>query len=72
MLEKVIKLWKQILNLAEIATDKAVLIIDGELVEGAEVFVEQDGEYVPASDGEYAVEDGRVIVVAEGKVAEIR
>ena len=71
MLEKVIKLWKQILKLAEITTDKAVLIVDGEITEGAEVFVEQEGEYVPASDGEYIAED-KIIVVAEGKISEIR
>lgn len=66
-----LKLWKQMLQLAEIETDKAKLIVESELAEGVEVFVEKDGEFVPAEDGEYATED-KVIVVAEGKVVEIR
>ena len=57
MLKNVIKLWKQMLQLAEIETDKAKLIVESELAEGVEVFVEQDGEYVPAEDGEYEAED---------------
>lgn len=71
MLKNVIKLWKQMLQLAEIETDKATLIVESEVAEGVEVFVEQDGEYVPAEDGEYEAED-KIIVVADGKVAEIR
>lgn len=67
----VIKLWKAILRLSEIETDKAKLIVESELVEGVEVFVEKEGEYVPAEDGEYIAED-KVIVVADGKVTEIR
>ena len=67
----VLKLWKQMLQLAEIETDKAKLIVESELAEGVEVFVEQEGEFVPAEDGEYATED-KIIVVAEGKVVEIR
>ena len=71
MLKNVIKLWKQMLQLAEIETDKAKLIVESELAEGVEVFVEQDGEYVPAEDGEYEAED-KIIVIADGKIAEIR
>ena len=49
---------------------------DGELAEGYEVYMEQENEageleYVPVPDGEYKVED-KTIVVAEGKVSEIR
>lgn len=49
---------------------------DGELAEGYEVYMEQEDEngelqYVPVPDGEYKVED-KTIVVAEGKVSEIR
>lgn len=49
---------------------------DGDIAEGYEVFMEQEDEngelqYVPVPDGEYKVED-KVIVVAEGKVSEIR
>ena len=69
--QNVIKLWKAILKLSEIATDKAVLIVESELTEGVEVFVEKEGEYVPAEDGEYVAED-KVILVEDGKVVEIR
>ena len=57
-----------------IATDNGELIWDGEedLEAGREVFVERDGELVPAPDGEYRTEDGKTIVVVEGRVAEIR
>ena len=49
---------------------------DGELAEGYEVYMEVEDEngelqYVPVPDGEYRVED-KTIVVAEGKVSEIR
>ena len=49
---------------------------DGELAEGYEVYMEQEDEngeiqYVPVPDGEYRVEE-KVIVVADGKVSEIR
>ena len=49
---------------------------DGDLAEGYEVYMEVEDEngelqYVPVPDGEYKVED-KTIVVAEGKVSEIR
>ena len=66
----VLKLWKQILKLSEVETDKGKLIVESEIAEGVEVFVENEGEFVPAPDGEYDAED-RIIVVAEGKIAEI-
>jgi len=52
------------------ATDKGELTWEGEedLKEGDAVFM--DGE--PAPDGEYRTEDKKVIVVVEGKVAEIK
>lgn len=65
-----LKLSKMILSLASVETDKGVLNYEGELVEGVEVFIEKEGEFVPADDGEYIVED-KIIVVAEGKVKEI-
>lgn len=60
-------------QMGEVKTDKAVLVFDGEeLKEGMEVYVVgEDGEPVPAEDGDYTVEDGKVIKVVEGKVAEI-
>ena len=57
-------------------TDKGVLYWLGneDLAEGVEVFVDAEGEegLVPAPDGEYKTEDGKTIVVVEGRVAEIR
>ena len=49
---------------------------DGEIAEGYEVYMEQEDEngelqYVPVPDGEYKI-DNKTIVVAEGKVSEIR
>lgn len=56
------------------ATDNGELIWDGEedLKEGDAVFIEEEGERRPAPDGEYRTEDGKTIVVVEGRVAEIR
>lgn len=71
-------LLKSILSLkfGAVETDKGRLVWDGEedLKEGDEVFVEGEGEETvkPADDGEYLTEDGKTIVVVEGKVAEIR
>ena len=67
-----LKLRKSLLQLAEVETDKGVLVIESELAEGVEVFVEdENGEWIPAEDGEYMTED-KVIVVADGKVAELK
>jgi len=69
---KLLQLAKLVAKFSEVSTDKGVLISDGELVEGVEVFVEVDGELSPADDGEYKLENEDVVVVADGKVAEIR
>lgn len=62
-------LQKLLLQFGEVSTDKGLLEYTGEeLVVGAEVFIE--GE--PAPDGEYKIAEGKVIVVADGKVAEIK
>ena len=59
-------------NLASVATDNGELLYDGELEVGTEVFVaDAEGNQTPAPDGDYALENGNVIVVADGKVAEI-
>lgn len=64
-----------LMQLAEVETDRAKLIFDApELKEGVEVFVESDGEnedYIPAPDGDYKTNDGKIIKVANGVVAEI-
>lgn len=72
MNKNLMKLAKMILALEATATDKANLVHEGELEVGSEVFVEdENGELQPAEDGEYMTED-KVIVVADGKVTEIR
>lgn len=62
-------LQKLLLQFGEMSTDKGLLEYTGEeLMVGAEVFI--DGN--PAPDGEYKIAEGKVIVVADGKVAEIK
>ena len=63
------------IKMGEVNTDKGRLVWDGEedLKAGDEVFqIGEDNEPHPAADGEYITEDGKTIVVAEGKVAEIK
>lgn len=55
-----------------VATDKGDLLYDGELAVGTEVFVaDEEGNRTPAEDGDYVLENGTTLKVAEGKVAEI-
>ena len=58
-----------------IQTDKGKLEWDNEdrdLQAGDAVYIRnEDGERIPAPDGDYTTEDGKVIKVADGKVAEI-
>lgn len=64
-----LELQKMLLQFGSQATDKGTLEYAGESFEvGIEVYIEDE----PAADGEYTQEDGTVIVVADGKVAEIR
>ncbi len=66
------KLRNLLLTCGSVETDKATLLYEGELEVGTEVFVEnENGEIVPAEDGEY-VDGDKTYVVAEGKVAEIK
>lgn len=63
------------LQFGAVATDKGELRweADRDLAAGDDVFVEdENGEIVPAPDGDYTTEDGKVITVVEGKVAEIK
>ena len=59
---------------AAVSTDKGNLIYNTDMLEvGSEVFVEdENGENVPAADGEYMLEDGRTVEVEGGKVTEIK
>lgn len=73
MNSKLLKLARMVMNLAEMKTDNGVLISDAEIEVGREVFIEdENNELVAAPDGEYKAEDGKIFVVADGKVAEIR
>ena len=58
-----------------VSTDKGVLAWDGDedLKEGDAVFIEdQEGNRETAPDGDYVTTDAKTVVVADGKVAEIR
>ena len=73
-----LKLAKMLSKFAEVTTDKGVLICDGEMVIGKEVFlVDADGEYVSAPNGDYIageitykVMDGVISEVTEPEVEE--
>lgn len=65
-----IKLAKMLLKFGSLSTDNGELQYEGDLVEGLEVFIEQDGELIPAPDGEYKTEDVTITVVG-GKIETI-
>ena len=62
------KLKKLLQEFAEVETNKGTLYTEGELEVGVEVF---DADDNPVEDGEYETEE-KVIVIADGKVTEIR
>ena len=69
------KLRQMVAEFATVTTDKGVLAWDGDedLKAGDRVYIEDaDGERTEAADGDYKTEDGKIIVVADGAVAEIR
>ena len=73
-LEKIkAELAKLLIKNSVVKTDKAVLEYEGEdLVAGMDVYVtDENGDKVPAEDGEYTTEDNKVITVKDGKVEEI-
>ena len=62
-----------VMNLSEIKTNKGELISETVIEVGSEVFIEDANDMlVPAPDGEYVTQDEVTIVVADGKVVEIR
>ena len=80
-MSKVNKLKKAIARLlssmefGNVTTDKGILSWDGDedLKEGDAVMIEnEEGEAVPAPDGDYTTSDSKVIVVVDGKVSEIK
>jgi hypothetical protein len=65
-----LKLAKMLMKFAEIETDNGTLIYEGEMGEGLEVFIEEDGQLLPAPNGEYRTED-KVITIEDGKITAI-
>lgn len=65
-----LKLAKMLMKFAEIETDNGTLIYEGELGEGLEVFVDENGELIAAPNGEYRTED-KIITVEDGKILKI-
>ena len=73
-LEKIkAELAKLLIKYSVVKTDKAVLEYEGEeLVAGMDVYVtDENGDKVPAEDGEYVTEDNKTITVKDGKVESI-
>lgn len=68
-------LAKVLQEFGNMTTDKGVLAWDGEddLKAGDSVYIEDaDGNQTLAEDGEYKTDDNKIVVVADGKVSEIR
>lgn len=64
-----------LVEMGEVSTDKGILIWDGDediKVGDAVKGVDEEGNDIEVADGEYTTEDKKVIVVAEGKVTEIK
>ena len=73
-LEKIkAELAKLLIKYSVVKTDKAVLEYDGnDFVAGMDVYVtDENGDKVPAEDGEYVTEDNKTITVKDGKVESI-
>lgn len=70
---KLLKLARMVMNLSEIKTNKGELISETVIEVGSEVFIEDANDMlVAAPDGEYVTQDEVTLVVADGKVVEIR
>lgn len=66
---------KTLTKMGSTTTDKGVIFWDGDedLKAGDSVYVEDaDGNRVAAEAGDYVTEDGKIIVVVDGKVSEIK
>ena len=73
MNSKLLKLARMVMHLSEVKTNKGELISETVIEVGSEVFVEDANDMlVPAPDGEYVTQDEVTLVVADGKVVEIR
>lgn len=67
------ELAKLLVQYSVVKTDNGILNFEGnELTIGNDIFVEdENGEKVPATDGEYKTEDNKIITVVNGKVESI-
>ena len=63
-----LKLFSLLCQFESIKTDKGELVVDKTLEEGVEAYIGEN----PAEDGDYVLEDGRIVVIKDGKVAEIK
>ena len=73
MNSKLLKLARMVMNLSQIKTNKGELISETVIEVGSEVFIEDANDMlVAAPDGEYVTQDEVTLVVADGKVVEIR
>ena len=63
------KVRELLVKLAKVTTDKGELSYEGELEVGTEVV---DANGVAVSDGNYTLEDGKIIVIKDGKVEAIK
>ena len=69
-MSKIKEMLKSILvQLGEVTTDKGILTYDGDLAKGVEV-KNEDGS--KPADGEYKLDDNKIIVVKDGYVEEIK
>ena len=68
---KLLKFAKMLNAFTELTTDNAVLISDGDIAVGSEVFISEGDEMIPAPDGEYKTEN-EVYVVVGGIVTEVK
>lgn len=73
MNSKLLKLARMVMHLSEVKTNKGELISETVIEVGSEVFIEDVNDMlVAAPDGEYVTQDEVTIVVADGKIVEIR
>lgn len=68
---KLLKFAKMLNAFAELTTDNGVLISDGDVKVGSEVFISVGDEMVPATDGEYKT-DNEIYIVVGGVVTEVK
>lgn len=70
-MKKFLRLASLLAKLNKVETDKGVLYIDGELLTGALVYIEDEtGEFVAPEDGAYETED-LIVTVKDGAVEKI-